>query len=179
MTGEYTIEKRAILETELDGHLRYSLNDVSFHKRDTSAMITIHVSLNGEDFNSYWADGLLIATPTGSTAYSLSCGGPILFPDAQSLLITPVAPHNLNVRPVILSDQSELTLKFEGRGENFLVAFDSRNLLADYQSEIRVRKAQFRLHMIVFQERSFAKSLHEKLNWGKDSRNLLPRDTDN
>ncbi|MBI1182960.1 NAD kinase [bacterium] len=176
----YSLEPRTLLETTVKGqnsYTTYSLNDVSLHKRDTSAMITIHASLNGAFFNTYWADGLLVSTPTGSTAYSLSCGGPILFPDAKSLLITPVAPHNLNVRPIIVSDDSIVEMKIEGRGTNFLMAFDSRNKVVDYQCLIKIKKAHFVLNLVKFNEKTFVNTLQDKLNWGKDNRNLAEQNT--
>jgi NAD+ kinase len=173
--NDYDIEKRSILQCKVEGPHQmtsYALNDVSVHKRDTSAMITIHCSLNNEAFNTYWADGLLVSSPTGSTAYSLSCGGPILFPNAKSFLITPVAPHNLNIRPIIVSDDTKIKMVVEGRGANFLMAFDSRNKAFDYQSVIEIEKAPFQLHLIKFKGKSFVSTLQEKLNWGKDNRNL-------
>ncbi|MBI3143599.1 MAG: NAD kinase [Bacteroidetes bacterium] len=174
-TGAYDIEQRTVLRTDVKGKQHFttiSLNDISFHKRDTSAMLAIHAGLNGLPFNTYWADGLLVSTPTGSTAYSLSCGGPVLFPNTESLLITPVAPHNLNVRPVIVADSTTIHIRVEGRGSNFLMAFDSRNRLVDYQSTIDIQKANFKLNLIRFKEKPFINTLQEKLNWGKDNRNL-------
>lgn len=173
--GTYDIEKRTVLRTEVKGKQRFttiSLNDISFHKRDTSAMLAIHAGLNGMPFNTYWADGLLVSTPTGSTAYSLSCGGPVLFPNTEGLLITPVAPHNLNVRPVIVADTTTIQIRVEGRGTNFLMAFDSRNRLVDYQSTIDIQKSNFKLNLIRFKDKPFINTLQEKLNWGKDNRNL-------
>jgi len=181
VSGDYSLEERTLLETTVEGQhsfVTYSMNDVSLHKRDTSAMITIHTTLNDSFFNTYWADGLLVSSPTGSTAYSLSCGGPILFPDAKSLLITPVAPHNLNVRPIIVSDNSKIDLRIEGRGTNFLMAFDSRNKVVDYQCFITIKKANFCLNLIKFKEKTFVKTLQDKLNWGKDNRNLSEQNTD-
>lgn len=180
INGKFEIEQRTLVETNVMGSTNYhsiSLNDVSIHKRDTSAMITIHCHLNGEYFNTYWADGLLVSSPTGSTAYSLSCGGPILFPNAKSLLITPVAPHNLNVRPIIVSDDTEISLEIEGRGSNFLLALDSRNKVVEYQSKISLKKAPFQLSLIKFKDRNFVNTLQDKLNWGKDNRNLNERNT--
>ncbi|MFY0673469.1 MAG: NAD kinase [Bacteroidia bacterium] len=172
---DYEIEKRSILSCTVEGPNKlttYALNDISVHKRDTSAMITIHCYLNGEPFNTYWSDGLLVSSPTGSTAYSLSCGGPILFPNAKSFLITPVAPHNLNIRPIIVSDDTKIKMVVEGRGANFLMAFDSRNRAFDYKSVIEIEKAPFELNLVKFKNKSFVSTLQEKLNWGKDNRNL-------
>ncbi|MGB0430279.1 MAG: NAD kinase [Bacteroidia bacterium] len=178
--GEYETEERTILSTKIGGDHQletYSLNDVSVHKRDTSAMITVHCYLNNELFNTYWADGLLVSTPTGSTAYSLSCGGPVLFPDAKSFLITPVAPHNLNVRPIIVSDNTKIKMVIEGRGANFLMAFDSRNKAFDYNSIVEIEKAPFALNLIKFKGKKFVTTLQDKLNWGKDNRNLGEQNT--
>ncbi len=180
LKGEFKTEKRAVLKTTVSGNHNtetYSLNDVSVHKRDTSAMITVHCNLNDEEFNTYWADGLLVSTPTGSTAYSLSCGGPVLFPDAKSFLITPVAPHNLNVRPIIISDDTKIRLEVEGRGANFLMAFDSRNKVFDYNSIIEIEKAPFSLNLVKFKGKKFVSTLQDKLNWGKDNRNLGDQNT--
>ena len=172
---KYEIDKRSLLElSNVDklGKDNLALNDISIHKRDTSSMITVKTYLNGDFFNTYWADGLLISTPTGSTAYSLSCGGPILFPDTPGLVITPVAPHNLNVRPIVISDQTSITLKVEGRGSNYLVALDSRNVLADYATTLEIKRAPFELHTVRLPGKLFAETIREKLNWGKDNRNL-------
>ena len=174
--GDYYIDQRTLLETKMSGSapniIPYALNDMSVHKRDTSAMITVHTYLDDQFFNTYWADGLLVSTATGSTAYSLSCGGPILFPNTKGFVITPVAPHNLNVRPIIVSDESTITLKIEGRGTNFLFALDSRNEVVDHSKTIEIRKASFKLNMIRLREKNFIKTLQDKLNWGKDNRNL-------
>lgn len=174
--GDYYIDQRTLLETKTSGStiglIPYALNDMSVHKRDTSAMITVHTYLDDQFFNTYWADGLLVSTATGSTAYSLSCGGPILFPNTKGFVITPVAPHNLNVRPIIVSDESTVTLKIEGRGTNFLFALDSRNQAIDHSQTIEIKKAPFKLNMIRLAEKNFIRTLQDKLNWGKDNRNL-------
>jgi len=175
--NNYSIDPRTALESRMTTNKNpkpsYALNDISLHKRDTSAMITIHTYLNDEYFNTYWADGLLVTTPTGSTAYSLSCGGPIMYPDAQGLIITPVAPHNLNVRPIIVSDKTTITLKVDGRGVNYLLAMDSRNKVVDYSSIIEIKKAPFSLNLVSFRSKTFSKTLQDKLNWGRDNRNLV------
>lgn len=175
--NNYQIDSRSALEsrmtTQKSNKPHYALNDISLHKRDTSSMITIHTYLNDEYFNTYWADGLLVSTPTGSTAYSLSCGGPIMYPDAQGFIITPVAPHNLNVRPIIVSDRTTITLKVDGRGVNYLLAMDSRNKVVDYDSIIEIKKAPFSLNLVSFHSKSFSKTLQDKLNWGRDNRNLV------
>ena len=145
INGQFTLEWRRLLHLEsnmpLFGDVRFALNDFTILKRDTSSMITIHAFLNGAYLNSYWADGLIIATPTGSSGYSLSCGGPIVFPNSGNFVITPVAPHNLNVRPIIVSDRSVISFDIEGRADNFLCTLDSRfeTITADYQIAVTVR----------------------------------------
>lgn len=155
----------------LFGDLNFALNELAITKRDSSSMITIHTYLNNEFLNSYWADGLIVATPTGSTAYSLSVGGPIMHPDSHSFIITPIAPHNLTVRPMVVPNDVEITLKVEGRGGNFLAALDSRSKFFDEDLEIKVKRANFRIKVIVRQHYSFYKTLRNKLMWGMDKRN--------
>ncbi|HRG68734.1 MAG: NAD kinase [Saprospiraceae bacterium] len=173
--GMFELDVRTLIQLEcnvpLFGETPFALNDFSILKRDNSSMITIHTYVNGDFLNSYWADGLIIATPTGSTGYSLSCGGPILFPQAQNLIITPVAPHNLNVRPVVLPDDAILSFEVEGRTDNFLCTLDSRYevISADYQ--LGIRKCDFSIRLIQLQPSSFLKTMHDKLNWGLDQRN--------
>jgi NAD+ kinase len=173
--GQYSIEERRLLHLEtnlpLFGEARFALNDFTLLKRDTSSMITIHTYLNGAYLNSYWADGLIIATPTGSTGYSLSCGGPIIFPNSDNFVITPVAPHNLNVRPIIVSDTSVLSFEIEGRADNFLCTLDSRfeTVTNDYQ--LAVRSADFTIKLVQLNGDTYLKTLREKLNWGVDARN--------
>lgn len=173
--GIYSVGKRTVLQIESVNHqdktIQYALNDISIHKRDTSAMITVETHLNGAYFNTYWADGLLISTPTGSTAYSLSCGGPVMFPNSAGYIINPVAPHNLNVRPVVVSDQTVINLKVKGRGSNYLMALDSRHGPVDYGKEFSIRKAPFEQSFIELPEHDFIDTLRQKLNWGKDNRN--------
>ncbi|MFZ1675918.1 MAG: NAD(+) kinase, partial [Saprospiraceae bacterium] len=150
---------------------RMALNDFTLHKRDTSSMITIHTYINGELLNSYWADGLIVATPTGSTGYSLSCGGPIIFPNSGNLIITPVAPHNLSARPIVISDTSVLSFEVEGRAESFLCTLDSRFETVTGATKLVIRKADIKARFIQLYNYSFLKTLHEKLTFGKDSRN--------
>lgn len=173
--GDFTIEKRALLSVESDitmfNGLNYGLNEFTIHKRDTSSMITVHTYINGQYLNSYWADGLIVATPTGSTGYSLSCGGPLISPDARNFVITPVSPHNLNVRPIIVSDKSEMTFKIEGRSEKFLISLDSRSTPIDASVQLKVRKAGFSAKLVKFEDYSFFDTLRQKLNWGFDMRN--------
>ncbi|MBK8554640.1 MAG: NAD kinase [Lewinellaceae bacterium] len=173
--GQYTTEERVMLYLESNppvfGDLPFALNDCTLLKRDTSSMITIHTFLNGDYLNSYWADGIIIATPTGSTGYSLSCGGPIVFPNSGNFVITPVAPHNLNVRPVVISDESVLSFEVEGRGDNFICTLDSRFELIGAQHQLAVRKNDFGIRFIQLQDESFLKTIRDKLAWGSDIRN--------
>lgn len=174
--GRYHYDERTMIHLETDSQdiftdSRVALNDFTLHKRDTSSMINIHVSINGELLHSYWADGLIVATPTGSTGYSLSCGGPIIFPNANNLIITPVAPHNLTVRPIVISDTSVVSFEIEGRAESFLCTLDSRSETVTSENKLSVRKADFKAKLIQLYDYSFLRTLHDKLTWGKDSRN--------
>jgi len=174
--GRYRIEKRGLVELKSDveifEELPFALNDFTIHKRDTGSMISIATYLNGEYFNTYWADGIIVSTPTGSTAYSLSCGGPIIFPDSNNLVITPVAPHNLNIRPVVVSDNTVVSFRVEGRGNNYLISLDSRYKIIDYSKEIAIQKAPFSLNLIKLYNQNFINTLREKLTWGMDNRNF-------
>ncbi|MFA6277437.1 MAG: NAD kinase [Pedobacter sp.] len=173
--GEYSLDKRSILNLEsqnnLFGEENFALNDMTIHRRDNSAMMIIHAFMNGEFINSYWADGLIIATPTGSTAYSLSCGGPIILPNAQNFVITPVAPHNLNVRPVIIPDDVQLTFEIEARSTKFLLSCDSRTETVDRSVKITINKAKFNINLIRLNNESYLTTLRNKLLWGIDTRN--------
>jgi NAD+ kinase len=173
--GQYTIEARTMLYLEsspgLFGKIPFALNDCTLLKRDTSSMITVHTYLNGDYLNSYWADGIIIATPTGSTGYSLSCGGPIVFPNSGNFVLTPVAPHNLNVRPIVISDESVLSFEIEGRGGTFICSMDSRFELIGANHQLAVRKNDFGVKLIQLQDETFLKTIREKLAWGIDIRN--------
>ncbi len=151
LSGDYTIEKRSLLsltsETSLFGLDNYALNEISIMKRDSSSMITIHTELDGMHLNSYWTDGLIISTATGSTAYSLSCGGPILMPGSGNFVITPIAPHNLNVRPIVIGDESVLKISVESRVEKSLVALDSRSKELKNQQELIIQKASHKISL--------------------------------
>ena len=147
------------------------MNEFTIHKTDSSSMIVIHTFLNGEFLNSFWADGLIIATPTGSTAYSLSCGGPIVFPNSNNFVITPVAPHNLNARPMIIPDNTVLSFEVECRSKTYLCSIDSRSKSLDDTFQVAVRKADFYFKLLRMPESSYLKTLREKLNWGEDTRN--------
>ena len=172
---EYTLEKRTLLQldtnNQLFGETNFALNEVTVLKKDTSSMIRIHAFLDDEFLNSYWADGLIVATPTGSTGYSLSCGGPIVVPGTENFIIAPIAPHNLNVRPIIVSEERVLKLKVEDRDELALVALDSRSRAIDPTLELTIRKADFKVNLIKLSSQSFIATIREKLMWGKDKRN--------
>lgn len=171
----YTIDSRSLLYLESNLPLfektPFALNDFTILKRDTSSMITIHTYVNGSYLNSYWADGLIVSTPTGSTGYNLSCGGPIIFPGSGNFIITPVAPHNLNVRPIVISDQSVISFQIEGRNENFLCTLDSRFETITAAHQLAIRKNNFDVKLVNFQDTNFQDTLHLKLNWGQDMRN--------
>lgn len=174
--GMFNIEERQLIRVEsnlpLFGDIPFGLNDFALLKRDTSSMITIHTYINGAYLNSYWADGLIVATPTGSTGYSLSCGGPIIFPDSANFVITPVAPHNLNVRPIVLSDDSVISFGIEGRAENFLCTLDSRFESITSAHQLAVRKNTFTVKLVQLLDVGFLDTIRSKLAWGADSRNV-------
>lgn len=172
---KFSIQKRSMIcvsePKNLFADINYGLNEVTIMKKDTSAMITIHAYINGNFLNSYFADGLIIATPTGSTAYSLSCGGPLIMPGSENFVITPIAPHNLNVRPFVISDNNVITLKVEGRNKNFLVSLDSRTQTIDSSIELTIKKADSYLHLIQLENQNFFDTMRKKLSWGLDKRN--------
>lgn len=173
--GQYSLSERQTLHLESDpplfGDEPFALNDFTILKRDTSSMITIHTFVNGTYLNTYWADGLVVATPTGSTGYSLSCGGPIVFPDSNNLVLTPVAPHNLNVRPLIISDTATVSFEVEGRAENFLCTLDSRHAIITTYNKIAVRRGDFPIRIVQLHDDSFLDTMRNKLTWGVDLRN--------
>lgn len=173
LDGDYTIKKRTVLEINSDkfDKPKYAVNEVAIHKQDTSSMLTIHAQLDGFKLNSYWADGLLVSTPTGSTAYSLSCGGPIVMPGSENLIITPIAPHNLAVRPLVYRDDKRLELRVESRSGKYLMAFDSNALTLSSDTIIGVRRADFFVHLLKFAEYNYLNLLRTKLMWGADKRN--------
>lgn len=171
----FIVDKRTMIHLDADlplfGNVPYGLNEFAVHKRDTAAMIKIHTYLNGEFLNTYWADGLIVATPTGSTGYSLSCGGPVVFPDSGSFVITPVAPHNLNVRPIIVPDDNVISFEVESRSENIICALDSRREIVGKNVSLAVRKESFNINLLRLGENSFLQTLQNKLTWGLDKRN--------
>ncbi|MFA6261037.1 MAG: NAD kinase [Bacteroidia bacterium] len=175
LKGHYTLDARSTLKLEsnvpLFEGITFALNDFVIHKKDSSSMMRIHTYINGEFLNSYWSDGLIVSTPTGSTGYSLSCGGPILYPGASSLVITPIAPHNLNVRPMVLSDDSILSFEIEDRSTSFLVSLDSRSETIDSKVQLAIRKADFGFNLVKFNNENYLTTLRTKLMWGIDNRN--------
>ena len=171
----FVVDKRALIHLDsnegLFGDTPFALNEFAIHKRDISPMIKIHTYINGEFLNTYWADGLIVSTPTGSTGYSLSCNGPILFPDAASFVITPVAPHNLNVRPIVIPDTNVVSFEIEGRADQFICALDARKEIVDKTVQLAIRKEQFCVNLVRLNENSFLSTLRTKLTWGLDKRN--------
>lgn len=172
---QFVTDKRTLLHLDanipLFGDTPYALNEFSLHKKDTSPMIKIHTYLNGELLNTYWADGLIVATPTGSTGYSLSCNGPIVFPDSASFVITAVAPHNLNIRPIIIPDTNIVSFEIEGRTDGFLCTLDSRKEAVPKEVQIAIKKEEFGINLIRLNENNFLQTLRNKLSWGLDKRN--------
>ncbi len=174
--GNYRIEARSMLTLETNDSTlfsegRFALNDFTLHKRDTSSMITIHTFIDGQFLNSYWADGVILSTPTGSTGYSLSCGGPIIHPGSGNFVITPVAPHNLTVRPIVISDSHVVSFQIEGRTENFLATLDSRFESITAEHQLSLSKCNFPARLVLLDSFSFLRTIREKLAWGKDMRN--------
>lgn len=171
----YVVDRRTMIHVDascpLFGEVPYALNEFSIHKRDVASMIKIHTYLNGEFLNTYWADGLIVATPTGSTGYSLSCGGPVVFPESGSFVITPVAPHNLNVRPIVVPDDNIISFEIESRSDQFICALDSRREMVDKDIQLAVKKEDFDIQLVRLSENNFLQTLRNKLTWGLDKRN--------
>lgn len=153
------------------GELDFALNEITVSRKDTTSMITVKVKLDGEHLNSYWADGLIISTPTGSTGYSLSCGGPLLLPEVNSVVITPIAPHNLTVRPLVIPDDTVIELTVSSREEQHLISLDSRRISVDVETTITIKKTSFKINMVEFHDEKFLKTVRKKLLWGEDTRN--------
>ncbi len=174
LRGKYQLEERSLIQlTSSEGeinNINTALNEVTVHKKDV-AMISIHTELNGEFLNSYWADGLIISTPTGSTAYSMSVGGPIMLPQSKSFIISPIAPHNLTVRPIVIPDDMKLTLKIHSRSDKYLVAIDSRSYTINSNIELTIEKSPYTMKMVKFPANNFYNTLRNKLMWGLDRRN--------
>jgi NAD+ kinase len=171
----FVTDKRTMIHLDADlplfGNVPYALNEFAIHKRDTATMIKIHTYLNGEFLNTYWADGLIVATPTGSTGYSLSCGGPIVFPESGSFVITPVAPHNLNARPIVVPDDNVISFEVESRYDEIICALDSRREIVGKNVSLAIRKEGFDISLLRLSENNFLQTLHNKLTWGLDKRN--------
>lgn len=179
LNGEYTIDERIMLRADASQPIfapgmDFALNEIAISKTDTSSMIVIHTYIDGEFLNSYWADGLMVATPTGSTGYNLSCGGPLVMPQSSDFIITPICPHNLFVRPIIVSSKSKITLKVESRSNNYLVSMDSRaRIVGDEAGEITVSLENFKAKLLKIAGTSFLSTLRTKLKWGEDVRNRI------
>lgn len=177
VAGSFSIQERSLIEICLDhdvaefGDLNFALNEITISRKDTTSMITVETYLDGEYLTSYWADGLIVSTPTGSTGYSLSCGGPVIAPSTKSLVLTPIAPHNLNARPFVIPDDTEIRLKVYGREDNHLVSLDSRIATIPNEKEIVVKKSDFTIKMVEYKSESFLKTLRNKMLWGEDKRN--------
>ncbi|HEX4875330.1 MAG TPA: NAD kinase [Chitinophagaceae bacterium] len=171
----YVVDNRTLIHVDASipmfGNVPFALNEFSIHKRDVASMIKIHTYLNGEFLNTYWADGLLVSTPTGSTGYSLSCNGPVVFPDSGSFLITPVAPHNLNVRPIVVPDTNVISFEIESRSDQIICALDARREIVSKNVQLAVRKESFNVHLVRLSENNFLQTLRNKLTWGLDKRN--------
>lgn len=177
LNGNYTISERSLLilqtndgKEHFDG-LNFALNEVAINRKNTTSMIKVETDVNGKFLNNYWSDGLIISTPTGSTGYSLSCGGPVIDPSTNSLVITPIAPHNLNARPLVLPDNYEISLKVSGRENSFLVSLDSRIATIENETTLIIKKAPFYVKLVQLTNDSFIKTLRQKLLWGEDKRN--------
>jgi NAD+ kinase len=175
LQSTYVIDQRSLIHLDsnmpLFNGMPFGLNEFAIHKTDTSPMIKVHTYLNGEFLNTYWADGVIVSTPTGSTGYSLSCNGPIVFPDSGSFVITPVAPHNLNVRPIVVPDTNIISFEVEARADQIICALDSRKHIVDKTIQLAVRRESFDINLVRLNENNFLQTLREKLNWGLDTRN--------
>ncbi len=177
LNKKYSISERTVLSIKTDPendeikYTNFALNEIAVSRKNTTSMITIETWLNGNYLTSYWADGLIISTPTGSTGYSLSCGGPVIMPNTDALAITPIAPHNLNARPLIIKDDTTITLKVSGREDFYLASMDSRLASLNNKTIITITKAPFKIHMVELHSDSFVKTLRQKLLWGEDRRN--------
>jgi NAD+ kinase len=171
----YIIDRRTLIHLDsnvpLFNDIPYALNEFAIHKRDTAPMVKIHTYLNGELLNTYWADGLILATPTGSTGYSLSLGGPVVFPESSSFVLTPIAPHNLNVRPIIIPDSTIVSFEVESRSDDIICALDSRREIVNKNVLLAVRKENFMMNLVRLNENNFLQTLRNKLSWGLDRRN--------
>lgn len=176
-TKDYVVKERTLLQLDTKPEiasiqgLNFALNEITISRKDTASMITVDTYLDDEYLTSYWADGLITSTPTGSTGYSLSCGGPVITPSAKSFVLTPVAPHNLNARPLVIPDETKIKMKISGRGNEFFISLDSRIATIDHKTEVFIKKAPFTIKMIELQNHSFIETIRKKLLWGEDTRN--------
>src|SRR6185295_991953 len=171
--GHYSLDPRTLIRLETNSTLfqhNIAMNEFTIHKKETSSMITIHAYLNGEYLNSYWADGIMISTPTGSTGYSLSCGGPIIIPQTETFVITPIAPHNLNVRPIVVADNNVISLEVEGRSQAFMATLDSRSVKINSGFQLAIKKESYSVNLVRLANENFLNTLRKKLNWGLDTR---------
>ncbi|MDT8392626.1 MAG: NAD kinase [Bacteroidales bacterium] len=175
MAGQYTRDQRTLLKLEskkgLFGEFSYALNDLTVTRKDSTALVVIHVYVDNLFLNSYWADGLIVATPTGSTAYSMSSGGPIVSPGSENFVITPIAPHNLTIRPIVVSDKSEIRISVEGRDKKFLVSIDSKTDILNSGDELILKTADFKFNLVQIENKDFFTTIRDKLKWGLDVRN--------
>ncbi|WP_298348915.1 NAD kinase [uncultured Dokdonia sp.] len=177
LTGKYSISKRSLLQVTTNnpkdpiGELNFALNEITVSRKNTTSMISVKTKLDGENLTNYWADGLIVATPTGSTGYSLSCGGPVITPQTSSIILTPIAPHNLNARPLVIPDDTIIELSVSGRADQHLISLDSRIATVDNETIITLQKAPFEISLIRLEGDSFLKTLRHKLLWGEDKRN--------
>lgn len=174
----YVLDRRGLLHLDASipmfGDEPFALNEVVIHKREFSPMIKIHTYLNGEFLNTFWSDGLIVSTPTGSTGYSLSCGGPVVFPESESFVITPIAPHNLNIRPIVVPNNNVISFEVEGRTDDFICTLDSRKEVVAKSVQLAVKKEAFSFNLVRLNENNFLRTLREKLTWGFDTRNRRP-----
>lgn len=173
--GAYELDERSLVSLEASGHPfgadHYAINEFTMIRKDTSSMIVIKCYINDQYLATYWADGLMVSTPTGSTGYSLSCGGPIIMPQSGNFILTPVSPHNLNVRPLVLSDENEIRFEVDSRSTNFLISLDSRSTTVSDDISLKITKAKFKAKLLRINDVSFIETLRNKLNWGLDRRN--------
>ncbi len=177
LNGDYKISERSLLtvttepKNEIISNTPFALNEIAISRKNTTSMITVKTHLDDEYLTSYWADGLILATPTGSTGYSLSCGGPVITPDAKNFVLTPIAPHNLSARPLVIPDDTQISLEVDGREDQFLLSLDSRIATLDKTTTVTVKKADFVIKMVVLIDETFLSTLRKKLLWGEDRRN--------
>lgn len=174
----YVLDRRGLLHLDASipmfGEEPFALNEVVIHKREFSPMIKIHTYLNGDFLNTFWSDGLIVSTPTGSTGYSLSCNGPVVFPESESFVITPIAPHNLNIRPIVVPNNNVISFEVEGRVDDFICTLDSRKEVVAKTVQLAVKKESFSFNLVRLNENNFLRTLREKLTWGFDTRNTRP-----